>query len=318
MNDRRKIYSGKDLALIVPTKDRPQKIRKLLGSIAGQTETCGRLIIVDGGESVKDAVMEFAGSIPVEYHECSPPGQIRQRNMGIGLLDKRNILVGFLDDDIVLEPDALENMLDFWNLTATDTAGVGFNIINDPNTGYTSVLSKLLVSRNVPGRVLASGINTSFQNISSDIQTQWLGGGYTIWRQTILKEYSQDDLRTRWAIGEDLRFSYPVGKKYPLYVCAGARVRHEHIYDQASEKEVHFYQGRKHALAMFYFVRSHQELSPLACFLSLSVSCVVKIILGSLTLDFKTVKFALGISEGVLVFVKSIFGSVDLRKELED
>jgi len=318
MNNQRKKYSGKDLAFIVPTKDRPQKIRKLLSSVAKQTESCGRVIIVDGGKSVKGVVMEFAGSIPVEYHECNPPGQIRQRNMGIDLLNERNLLVGFLDDDIVLEPDALKQMINFWNNTSQNIAGVGFNNISSSVSEYTNIFSRLSSNYRVPGRVLSSGINTSIENILSDIQTQWLGGGYTVWKHSILKEFPHDDIRTRWAAAEDLRFSYPIGKIYPLYVCSKAKVRHEHTYDQAPEQFVYTYQGRKHSLEIFYFVGLHKELSKIMCLLVLLRSGIANFFLGCVTLNSKKIRFSLGRAQGILICLKSMLGSLDLRRELED
>lgn len=311
------IYEGKDVAFIIPTKDRPEKIRNLLNSLARQTVSCGRVIIVDGGQSIKNVVMEF-GTLPVEHYECNPPGQIRQRNMGISLLDERTLLVGFLDDDIVLEPDALEKMIDFWNQADAMTAGVGFNNTSINIPGHSSLFSRLLMHRNIPGRVLKSGLNTSFENIGSDIMTQWLGGGYTMWRHEILKHYSQDVLNTRWATGEDLRFSYPIGKKYPMCVCAAARVRHEHIYDQAPKQFIHRYQGRKEALAIFYFVTSHKELSRLMCLSALSLSAIGKLILGAVTLNASLARFSLGRAEGVVVCLKSLFGRADIRREMED
>lgn len=317
MADKQKQYEGKDAAFIVPTKDRPQKIRNLLKSLAAQTVTPGRIIVIDGGESAEDVIREFGG-LPVEYHTCNPPGQIRQRNMGISLLDDRTRLVGFLDDDIVLERDALEKMLDLWNESDPATAGIGFNNISVDNPGNAGILAHLLPHRQSPGKVLRSGLNTSFLNISSNIKTQWLGGGYTIWRQNILGEFKQDVLNTRWATGEDLRFSYPIGKRYPLFVCASARVRHEHVYDQAPKEYIHRYKGRKEALAIFYFVSSHNELSRFLCLGSLSISAFCKFILGIIGLNSALVRFAAGRAEGVIICLRSLAGLADVRKEMED
>jgi glycosyltransferase involved in cell wall biosynthesis len=318
MNGSRKIYAGKDVAFIVPTKDRPQKLKNLLTSLVKQTIPCGRVIIVDGGETVKNVVMEFANTLPVEYYECNPPGQIRQRNMGKNLLDEKTLLVGFLDDDIVLEPDALEIMIDFWNHADINTAGVGFNGIHFSVSSYSSVFSRLLTRHRVPGKVLSCGINTSIENVSSNIRTQWLGGGFTVWKYEILKEFPQDDLKTRWAAGEDLRFSYPIGKKYPLYVCAKAIIHHAHTYDQAPKGVVYVYQGRKQSLAVFYFVGLHRELSRLKCLLMLLRSALANFVFGCATLNSHLILFSLGRAQGIFICLKSLFGYADLRKELED
>lgn len=311
-------YSGQDVALIIPTKDRPAKLNNLLESIALQTTRCGRVIVVDGGRSVKDIVLGFGGSLPVEYYSCNLPGQIRQRNMGIALLDAKAPLVGFLDDDIVLEPRALENMIHCWNRVERETAGIGFNIVNQPPHNHSFVRYVMLSGSSVPGSILLSGANVPFQNVQSDIKSQFLGGGYTIWKRSILDEFPQENLDTRWAWGEDVRFSYPIGKKYPLYACASAKVRHEHVYDQAPPDHVHRYQGRKGALAIFYFVTSHPELSRSACLWMLVTSAIANFVYGFITWDPPLLKYGIGRAEGIFICLKGMVGLTDLRKELED
>ena len=90
--------------MIVPTKDRPEKLATLLESLASQDTRPGRILVIDGGRSVADVVARFAGRLHVEHHVCQPPGQIRQRNLGISLVDDSTPLVASLDDDIVFEP----------------------------------------------------------------------------------------------------------------------------------------------------------------------------------------------------------------------
>ena len=45
------VFTAEDLAVIIPTKDRPQKMENILGSLSEQTVTCGRIIVVDGGQT---------------------------------------------------------------------------------------------------------------------------------------------------------------------------------------------------------------------------------------------------------------------------
>ena len=317
MHDRL-IYAGRDVAFIIPTKDRPKKIKNLLDSLVRQTVVCSRVIIVDGGESIEALVADYYDGLPVEYYKCCPPGQIRQRNMGIEKLDESTPLVGFLDDDLVLEADALEKMIDLWNCVEMNTAGIGFNVVNTPPLPFSPLLRFLLMSSPVPGRVLSSGHNSRICNIDEDIRTQWLGGGYTVWRSEILEEFPQENLNTRWAIGEDLRFSYPIGKKYLLYVCAGAKVRHEHVYDQVPNKTVFYYRGRKESLGLFYFVESHRELSRAACLWMLAGTAVARIIYGCTAFLPEKLKYALGQAKAILICLKSMLGYTDLRAELED
>ena len=315
MNTNRDTYTGQDVAFIIPTRDRPKKIRNLLDSLAQQSIACSRVIIVDGGKSVEELVIDYRDVLPVEYYRCTPPAQIRQRSMGIAKLDGRTRLVGFLDDDLVMEQDALQKMIEFWNHVEPDTAGVGFNIVNSPPLPCSRLLCLLLMTSPVKGRVLPSGRNTAISNLTTDIRTQWLGGGYTVWKREILEQFPQENLDTRWATGEDLRFSYPIHKRYPLFVCAGAKVRHEHIYDQAPNENIYRYRGRKESLAVCHFVESHREFSRIACLWMLTGTAFARLVYGWARFLPEKLGYARGQVEAIIIYLKSLLGYTNLRSE---
>jgi len=311
-------YVAKELAIIIPTKDRPEKLRALLESIARQSSKCGRVIIVDSGKSVANIASGFKDLIPVEYYQSDVPGQIRQRNIGISQLTDNDRLVASLDDDLVLEQGALEAMIAGWNRVAGETAGIGFNIVNAGVHTYSPLLGLMLVDSRNPGDVLISGSNIGIHGLEHDIRSRWLGGGYTVWRREILDEYKQTELATRWAHGEDLRFSYPIGKRYPLWVCAGARVRHEHVYDQAPPAHVHRYRGRILSLACFQFVEENREFSRLACCWMILSSAAGRLISGLLKGNGKQLQTAVGQFGAVYTYGKSLIRGQDLHEALAD
>lgn len=293
-------YMGEDLAFIIPTKDRPEKISNLLASIAEQGLSCGRIIIVDGGESVRDIVLSFADQLPVEYYECYPPSQLRQRNFGISQINSRSSLVAFLDDDIVLEPNALESMLSFWNKCEPNTGGVAFNIVNIPPWRQSWLRTVTGMSLARLGRVLPSGYNVATSPTSQDIRVQWLSGGATVWRKEILEKFSHKEISSRWAICEDVIFSYPIGKRNPLFVCADARVRHEHVYDHQAKRKYRYY-GRTITLWRWYFVESHAELSRFLYLWMLLCQIGSRCLLGMYTFDKEHIEYAVGQAEGAML-----------------
>lgn len=312
-------YVVADLAFIVPTKDRPAQLEKLLESLAKQTQGCGRIVVVDGGESVEHVIADFQGRLAIDYIHCPVPGQIKQRNMGIGMLGTKYKLLGFLDDDLVLEPDALGKMVKFWNQVEDNTAGVGFNITNVTPFRHSRILNLFFMGSETPGRVLKSGYNVSIGHVPADVRTQWLGGGYTVWRSDIIEQFPQDLLNTRWAIGEDLRFSYPIGKRYPLYLCADARVRHEHVFDQAPPGKVHLYRGRKSVISQFYFVQLNaKDFSRIACLWMLLGKCTFRFASACLTWNRHSLYQAVGEMSGFLACLHAAIASKQLRGELED
>lgn len=257
-------YSGSDLALIVPTKDRPEKMRNLLDSLVCQTIGCARIIVVASGEDIGELVQSYADRLPVEYFFCDPPGQIRQRNLGLSKLDASTPLIGFIDDDVVFEPAAFAEIILAWNNSEENPAGVAFNAINYPSYAPKLIRRLFLIDTDEPGRVLKSGMSTPVVNLAKDIRSQWLPGGATVWRQDVIRQYRHREIQAKRAVSEDLIFSYPIGKDYPLYVAHKARCRHEHVFEDNLPSRAHRYYGRAHMLWMLYFVRQHEELSVLA------------------------------------------------------
>ncbi|MFC1857946.1 glycosyltransferase family 2 protein [Thermodesulfobacteriota bacterium] len=292
-----KTYNTEDLALVVPTYNRPEKVKILLGSIVEQDAKVGRIIIVDGGESIRSVVDAFSGVLPVEYYHCSPPGQIRQRNLGISLLNERTPLVASMDDDIVLEPGALAAMIRCWNEKPENTAAVAFNIINNLKHHYSFFKALVNMSARGEGRVLKSGCNTTFGNTDREQRVQWVYGGATVWRFGVLRKYPHREIRSRWAYCEDLIYSYPIGKEHPLYVCAEARVRHEHVFTNPTTASA-VYRGRNSLLWRLFFIQLNPELSGVLFMLQQGLVIPLRFIRGGMAKNAEEIRYDKGQLKG--------------------
>lgn len=289
------------ISFIIPTKNRPENLRKCLQGLADQNEHVQKVIVVATGEDVQDVVGFFKNTLRVQYIYSETSGQIYQRNLGIDALDKDAELVGFFDDDVIVQKEALKNILNFISYRYENNdklIGVGFNIINksssDDEAG--SIKKKLiyLFRSYEQGKVTKSGLNTSIWNVKNDIQTQWLGGGYTIWVKQILEEFKQSEIATNWAIGEDLRFSYKIGKKYNLYICASAKI----IDDGANSIYNTYYHDYKKTISQLIFIYNHNEFSYSRYF------CYVVglIVFNILSFNKKKIKGSIGIIFAILKF----------------
>ena len=137
-----------------------------------------------------------------------------QRNKGIALLDKSTRLVATMDDDAVFHKDAVSEMIKFWNKVEIETAGVGFNIVNVIGHKHNWLRGLLGISAPEPGKVLKSGNTTSICNVKESIKCEWLNGGGTVWRQDVLKKYPHDEIKSGWAVCEDIIFSYPKSYRF--------------------------------------------------------------------------------------------------------
>jgi len=304
--------------VLVPTKDRPDQIKSLLQSLADQEEQAGRIIIVASGQDINQTVNEFSGTLPIDYVHTLETGQIRQRNIGIRKLDARTPLVASIDDDIVFDPWAIKEIVRFWNHAPADTAGVGFNIVNGPSSRSSKLAKLLLLNHPEPGRVLISGVTTPISNLHHDIRSQWLNGGSTVWRQDILVNHPHKEINTKWAIGEDLIFSYPIGKEYPLFVCSRATVVHNHNPYSSEDPKWHFFHGRTQTLWVYNFVDSNKELSKTLFFTTLFFRLLAKSIYGLIAKRPYLVGFSLGGGAALLKIVRHEFSSAhrgDIREK---
>ena len=254
------------LAFVVPTRNRPDKLEQCLTSLSKQTESHFDVVIIASGNDVSQIVSRFHEVLEIQYVHSEEPGQIYQRNIGINfLLGKETEYIGFLDDDMVLDIGAICAIREFISRKRRNSErsfGVGLNIVNSSNyreRPFLRVRKLLLRVGDRPGSVTRSGQNTSIENVHEDVCSDWLGGGYTVWSATILRQYPQPPSKTRHAAGEDLIYSYQVGKEYHLYVCSKARLIHQD--EPGTGAKNMRYRARKDAIAHCVFCDQHEELN---------------------------------------------------------
>jgi len=246
----------------------------------------GRVIIVGSGENINTILDPYKSKLPIEYYHSEISGQIRQRKLGVSKLDNRTKLVATLDDDIILRPNALLEILEFWNTKDEITVGVGFNIENMSQHKYSKLKQIFYLSSKSPGYVLSSGYTTSLVNVESDIQTKWLNGGATLWLQEKLiqgiHKKSEDSI---WSPCEDLIFSYPIGKNNKLWICKNAKVIHDDklVYKSVSEA---FQRGIILSKWTLNFVQQNPELSVLRFYIATFVSSSLNMVRKKLKYDF--------------------------------
>ena len=300
-------YTSSDLAVIIPTKDRPKQVERHLQSLVEQNCQLGRIIIVASGVDIKNVVMNYKNKLPVEYHR-SEPGQVRQRNVGIALLDKSTKLVASMDDDVTYHRGAITRMINFWNSIEPGTAGVGFNIVNLSSTKHNWFRGVIGFSTPKPGQVLKSGFNTSISNVDRNIPVQWLNGGATVWRQDVLFNNPHKELNMKWAVGEDLIFSYPLGKQYSLFICAEAEVEIEEVILDSQPKEFYINRGKSIFLMGLYFILHNKDLSLPRFMINKFLYLTALFVKGTVFLDINKYYVAIGIITSLMHNIPVLVG----------
>jgi glycosyltransferase involved in cell wall biosynthesis len=219
----------KSLAILIPTRNRPIALGRLLESISRSTLKPEQVIVVSSGQDIGSVIGEYAKALSIIHWHTDAIGQIAQKRIGVGLIAKNITWCVFLDDDLLLQERALEIALSTANAyTRTEVIGIGLSTpvtsrgINLPV--YLGILTRLLkLSSNRPGKVLISGHASSYLESDSIIETQWLNGA-SIWKVEHAKNYGRDLPSTPYAACEDLIFSYPLSKQGTLIYVPTAKV----------------------------------------------------------------------------------------------
>ena len=103
-------YTGADVTVLVPTRDRRDMVLGALQSVTRQSTLPARILVVDdrSEDGTAGAVREFSRSAPVPIDLVSGPGRGVGPARNAGLDQVQTPLVCFLDSDDELAPEALQ------------------------------------------------------------------------------------------------------------------------------------------------------------------------------------------------------------------
>ena len=246
-------------SIIVPTKDRPEELRRFLKSVEIQEVKPDQIVIVDGSDRPVRSVAEEFKTLPIDYLQVRPPGLVKQRHAGINALKPGIPIFGFFDDDIVLEPGALKTMSAYWDQHFDEYGGFGMNIINAAsNTRHGWFMRFFMIHDDRPGAVLKSCRCNPYCPADRTHDTEWLCGGATFWKRDIFQEINFDDWFEGWAVADDLEFSSRVNRKHKLVVVAGAKVQH---LETETRRGRHFTRGYIATINTLRIARLHPQYS---------------------------------------------------------
>ena len=246
------------LAFVVPTKDHPEPLRRMLASLAGQSRLPEQIIVVDGSDPPIEHIVREFPSLGIEYIREFPPSLAKQRNVGMAAVQESINLAGYLDDDLVLQPGCIEAVLRFWETATPDIGGVRFNIISDPMPRGTWIKSLFMADSHDRGRVLPSAHVSMIGPISQNKYVDWLSGGATVWRKQVVEEFAYDEWFEGTGYLEDVEYSYRVHKAYNLMVVSDAKVQH---FSSPVRREMNYTLGKWEIINRMYFVQKNPEFT---------------------------------------------------------
>lgn len=226
------------ISVVVCTWKRPESIRQLLLNLNAQAARAGEILVVEGhpterGDCIRvDCPLCALPSTSSRRHLYTRAGLEHQRNVGADLASLP--VVCYLDDDVLLESDCLEQIAKVFDRDREgEVGGVSGYMTN--NVVYRRIpwhwrLRRALgvVPSLVPGQYTRSGhsIPMGFAEPFSGCRpVDYLVGYCMAYRRHILQELR---FETDMYLGEDLHYSLRVGHRYQLLYCGDARLQHLH------------------------------------------------------------------------------------------
>ncbi len=299
---------GHKIAFVVATKDRPEELQRLWQSLCAQSRVPGEVVVVDASARPSPPLVSPAVPPVLRYIRSAVASAARQRNLGLDAVGPEASLIGFLDDDAVLEADAVEEMLRFWAMAGPDVGGAAFNMANHPPLDWpflkrTSLAETLGLYSGRGGTVTASGFQTMIGPVAASEWAEWLPGGASVWRREVFSKCRFDEWFDGYSYLEDLDFSYRVGRTAKLAVVAPARYLH---LPAAGGRGGGYAFGVREVLNRTYFVKKYSAFSLGRCRAALSLRLLMSLAMAVRERNASSAARAFGNAVGLM---RSAFGN---------
>lgn len=214
--------------LVICTRNRADDTRQCLISVAGQSALPDRVLVVDSSDTdaTRRVTEAFRGrsGFAVEFVEA-PPGLTMQRNVALDCLDESTDVVHFVDDDTILDPGYLHEILAAFE-THPEAAGVGGRISNLPEHAPRWYRRAFLLDSRREGVLLPSGVNVLSFTGERPRRVDWFSGCAMSYRCRSIAGMRFDESRTGGGMGEDVDFSARVAARAQLVWTPRAAVEH--------------------------------------------------------------------------------------------
>jgi len=225
------------VSIVIPTYNRANDLKEAMDSILAQTVTPKEVIIVDDSDNdetenlVRQMMDDFKNkTIRLEYiyNEIEKSLTIARN---IGAEHSKGDIVLFLDDDVILGKNYIEEILRVYREIPNALGVQGYRINAKPSK--VSIINKLFFLggciEKSKCRVLPSMRWTYPYLPDKIISCEWFLGENQSYKRELLQNFRFDENLKRYSCGEDADLSYRVYKRYPnsLYMTPYAKLIHK-------------------------------------------------------------------------------------------
>jgi GT2 family glycosyltransferase len=227
------------ISVIVPTIGRPDSLTLLLESLASQSRRPDEVIVADGGtgDEVRRVVEQptwASRGLSVRRIAVQPPNAVSQRMAAIAA--SRGEFLLLLDDDVVLEPDCVEQLA---AALTNDARSVGaFADFNNqswpqPTRAWRFYMRYLLgmAEGSWQGKVVGPLLRFGYDPVPRQVSPiEWLGTCNTMIRRSAYDRAGgfSDFFLHRCTINEDVDLGLKMSRVGVIVFCPAARMGHFH------------------------------------------------------------------------------------------
>ena len=226
-----------EVSIVIPTKNRSEKLRKLFHSILKQTILPKEVIVIDDSDdSRNDKVIQqlrkqfLDKGIKIRHIMPRNERKSISKARNIGAKEAKGDIVLFLDDDVIIDENYLEEILKVFE-RKPNVLGVQGTVKNIQYSCFWNSIKKVFyywhAERN-KCQMLPSGKTVFAYPVDKVIPCEWLFGSNVAYRKEIFKEFRFNDKLLDYSLGEDKELSYKIYKEYPqsLFQTPHAKVYH--------------------------------------------------------------------------------------------
>ena len=248
------------ISIIIPTKDRPYKIKKLLNQLYNNKFFFNEILVVDSSNvDNKKKLIFIIKQAELNIKLINSIASISvQRNKGLKNMKKSNKFFMFLDDDIVFKKNSFVEMKKFIKKNEKLYIGYGFNLISKINYGYlesikrNKFIEKLGIYNTNIGKIVPSGWQTKINNVKKNQEVEWLSTQAVIYANN-KKKINFDNFFKGYSYLEDLDYSYRMSNFGKLIVVKKARYYHNNDIERKS-----FSFGQKEFINRYHFIKKNK------------------------------------------------------------
>jgi len=242
-----------NVSVVIPTRNRPENIEKLLNSVLKQTTNPKEVIIVDDSDDLKTKSLYhkmettfLCKNILLKYTRGREKNSSIGAARNIGVEQAKGSVILFADDDVILDRHGIEQILNCYR-RHPDALGVSgyisyfgrVDFFSNPSSIFPGFRSFLFNAfRKVfslphmekgKQRILHSGHVTFPYMLTEESNVDWMSGIFSSYKAEVLRFFKFDERLIKYSLWEDVDLPSRVTRRYPnsLYMTPFAKAVHE-------------------------------------------------------------------------------------------